>query len=158
MGDPNPLPNTATITCDVAGTGNQASDSAGHSVDLIDPAIEVTKTGPGNLTAGALSAANTSFVLEGGMFDATSPAVLLAVHPDDGTVISQVSLETQPVFDGLVVANGNVYMATVDAIEFDGPETPLPPETALGGLVRHRGRRFGLRQLGVQTNVRQRRP
>jgi uncharacterized repeat protein (TIGR01451 family) len=45
-GDTNPLPNTATITCDVAGTGTQASDSAGHTVDLIDPAISVTKTGP----------------------------------------------------------------------------------------------------------------
>ncbi len=43
---PDPLLNTATITCDVIGYENQASGEASHSVDLIDPAIEVTKTGP----------------------------------------------------------------------------------------------------------------
>jgi hypothetical protein len=46
-GDPNPLGNVATITCDVIGFDNQASDDDDHSTDLIDPAIEVTKTGPG---------------------------------------------------------------------------------------------------------------
>lgn len=46
VADPDPLDNVATITCDVAGFDNQASDSDDHSVDLIDPSIEVTKTGP----------------------------------------------------------------------------------------------------------------
>jgi hypothetical protein len=32
--DPNPLPNTATITCDVVGFDNQASDDDSHSVNL----------------------------------------------------------------------------------------------------------------------------
>jgi len=41
--DPNPLPNTATITCDVEGFDNQASGSDGHSVDLIDPSVDLTK-------------------------------------------------------------------------------------------------------------------
>ena len=50
--DPNPLPNTATITCDVVGSANPASSSAPHSVDLIDPAITVTKTGPANAQVG----------------------------------------------------------------------------------------------------------
>ena len=45
-GDADPLPNTATITCEVEGFDNTASDSADHSVDLIAPAIEVTKEGP----------------------------------------------------------------------------------------------------------------
>ena len=45
-GDADPLPNTATITCAVEGFDNTASDSDDHSVDLIAPAIEVTKTGP----------------------------------------------------------------------------------------------------------------
>jgi len=35
--DPDPLPNTATITCDVEGFDNKASDNDSHSVDLIAP-------------------------------------------------------------------------------------------------------------------------
>jgi hypothetical protein len=50
--DPNPIENTATITCDVAGFDNQVSDSDDHSVDLIDPAIEVTKSGPDTAKVG----------------------------------------------------------------------------------------------------------
>jgi hypothetical protein len=51
-GDPDPLPNTATITCDVVGFDNTASDSDNHSVDLIDPSIDVTKTGPASAKVG----------------------------------------------------------------------------------------------------------
>jgi hypothetical protein len=52
VSDPDPLLNTATITCDVEGFDNQASDSASHSVDLIDPSIDVTKTGPDSAKVG----------------------------------------------------------------------------------------------------------
>ncbi len=52
MGDPNPLLNTATITCDVEGFDNNASDNDSHSVDLIDPSIDVTKTGPDTAKVG----------------------------------------------------------------------------------------------------------
>ncbi|MDX2427345.1 MAG: hypothetical protein QNK22_01515, partial [Xanthomonadales bacterium] len=52
VGDPNPLPNTATITCDVEGFDNKASDNDSHSVNLIDPSIEVTKTGPATAKVG----------------------------------------------------------------------------------------------------------
>ena len=41
--DADPLPNTATITCAVEGFDNTASDSADHSVDLIFPAVDITK-------------------------------------------------------------------------------------------------------------------
>ena len=44
--DPDPLVNVATITCDVAGYDNVASDDDDHTVDLIDPGLELTKTGP----------------------------------------------------------------------------------------------------------------
>jgi len=50
--DPDPLTNTATITCEVLGFDNTASDSDDHSVDLIAPAIEVTKEGPANAKVG----------------------------------------------------------------------------------------------------------
>jgi hypothetical protein len=52
VGDPDPLDNTATITCDVDGFDNVASGSASHSVDLIAPSIEVTKTGPASAKVG----------------------------------------------------------------------------------------------------------
>jgi hypothetical protein len=42
-GDPDPLDNVATITCDVAGFDNQASDEDDHSTDLIDPSMELSK-------------------------------------------------------------------------------------------------------------------
>ena len=45
-GDADPLPNTATITCAVEGFDNEVSESDDHSVDLIAPAIDVTKDGP----------------------------------------------------------------------------------------------------------------
>ena len=51
-GDPKPLANTATITCDVVGFDNQASDSADHSVELIDAAKTLTKTCPANAQVG----------------------------------------------------------------------------------------------------------
>ena len=41
--DPNPLVNTATITCDVAGFDNQASDSDTHELAIFDPGVELTK-------------------------------------------------------------------------------------------------------------------
>jgi hypothetical protein len=51
-GDPNPLPNTATITCDVVGFDNEASDDDSHSVVVIDPSIDVTKEGPDTAKVG----------------------------------------------------------------------------------------------------------
>jgi hypothetical protein len=54
VGDPDPLLNTATITCDVEGFDNAASGSDGHSVDLITPSIDVTKTENGTATCGEL--------------------------------------------------------------------------------------------------------
>ena len=41
--DPNPLVNVATITCGVVGFDNQASDSDSHSLDWVDPSVELTK-------------------------------------------------------------------------------------------------------------------
>jgi hypothetical protein len=63
--DPNPLINTATITCDVAGFDNQASDSDSHSVELIDPSIEVSKTGPAAAKVGDEVCYDIGFVATG---------------------------------------------------------------------------------------------
>ena len=41
--DDNPLENMATITCDVVGFDNQASDYATHSLDWVDPDVSLTK-------------------------------------------------------------------------------------------------------------------
>ena len=50
--DPDPLPNTATITCDVTGSASDVSDFDNHSVTVIDPSIDVTKTGPDTAKVG----------------------------------------------------------------------------------------------------------
>jgi hypothetical protein len=43
VGDPDPLLNTATITCDVVGFDNVVENSDSHNVDLIDPSIALAK-------------------------------------------------------------------------------------------------------------------
>ena len=55
-GDPNPLDNIATVTCDVTDAEDQVvttiDDDDDWTVDLIDPAIAVTKTGPDTAKVG----------------------------------------------------------------------------------------------------------
>jgi len=52
VADPSPLLNTASITCDVVGSDDAARGIGRHSVDLIAPSIEVTKTGPATARVG----------------------------------------------------------------------------------------------------------
>lgn len=52
VGDPDPLLNTATISCGVIGFDNIVANTASHSVDLIGPSILVTKTGPAQAKVG----------------------------------------------------------------------------------------------------------
>jgi hypothetical protein len=64
-GDPDPLVNTATVTCSIAGFQNEVSDFDSVSTDLFAPSIEVTKTGPevakvGDTLDYSVSFANTS--------------------------------------------------------------------------------------------------
>src|SRR5262249_61189309 len=42
--DPDPLVNTVTLSCNVAGFPNVLTDTASKSVNLFQPAIDVTKT------------------------------------------------------------------------------------------------------------------
>ena len=43
-GDPDPLPNTATVHSNPVGLSNDITDSATETVDLVHPSIDVTKT------------------------------------------------------------------------------------------------------------------
>jgi hypothetical protein len=43
VGDPDPLDNTATITCSVVDFDNIVADSDSHSVDLIAPSVDLAK-------------------------------------------------------------------------------------------------------------------
>jgi uncharacterized repeat protein (TIGR01451 family) len=46
-GDPDPLPNTASVTCTVDGFGNVIGPvDASHSVNLFQPSVVVDKSGP----------------------------------------------------------------------------------------------------------------
>lgn len=46
------------------------------------------------------------------VLDEGGPAVLWAVSPDDGTLLATHALDHMPVFDGMVAANGHLYLAT----------------------------------------------
>jgi hypothetical protein len=46
--------------------------------------------------------------------DAASPSVLMAFRTDDGGDLARLPIDCQPVFDGLALADGRVYLATVD--------------------------------------------
>ena len=61
-----------------------------------------------------------------------APASLLAVSPDDGTVLAEMSLPSTPVWDGMAAAAGNLYLALANGdtvclwdIESGRPGTPL---------------------------------
>jgi uncharacterized repeat protein (TIGR01451 family) len=45
-GDPDPLVNTASVTCSPTGFPNVLSTSDGHSVNLFQPSVTINKTGP----------------------------------------------------------------------------------------------------------------
>jgi hypothetical protein len=47
-------------------------------------------------------------------FDENSLAALMAFSTEDGRDLARISIDAQPVFDGLALAYGKVYMATVD--------------------------------------------
>ena len=51
-GDPDPLVNTATVDCQVAGFPNTVTDSDTHSVNLFQPSVQIVKTGPAEATEG----------------------------------------------------------------------------------------------------------
>ncbi|NQT16415.1 MAG: PQQ-binding-like beta-propeller repeat protein [Planctomycetes bacterium] len=47
-------------------------------------------------------------------FDAGAPAVMMTFRAEDGQNLASAELDAQPVFDGMAVAYGRVFMATVD--------------------------------------------
>ena len=47
-------------------------------------------------------------------FDGGGPAVMAAFGTEGGEELSRIAIEAPPVFDGLALAYGKVYMSTVD--------------------------------------------
>ncbi len=47
-------------------------------------------------------------------FEKGEPAALLIVKAGDGETIHSIELKSQPVFDGMIVANGKLYLSSVD--------------------------------------------
>jgi hypothetical protein len=80
--------------------------------------------------AGPRGAALTSeAALEGG-----AEASLLAVAPDDGRVLAEMTLPAAPVWDGMAAAAGNLYIALTNgqllclwSVDSGRPGTPLSP-------------------------------
>jgi uncharacterized repeat protein (TIGR01451 family) len=53
QGDPDPLPNTASVTCTVVGFGNVIGpETDTHNVNLFQPSVMVTKGGPATASVG----------------------------------------------------------------------------------------------------------
>ncbi|MHC4534126.1 MAG: hypothetical protein ACYS6K_09250, partial [Planctomycetota bacterium] len=46
------------------------------------------------------------------IFEGRRGAVLLAINKTDGQKIAEYKLDASPIFDGLIAANGNLYMST----------------------------------------------
>jgi len=89
VGDPDPLLNTASVTCTVVGFTNVLGPlTEGHSVDLFQPAVTIDKTGPteasvGELVTYSFTITNTS--------SADSPDLILASVLD--TVIGDITAD-----------------------------------------------------------------
>jgi hypothetical protein len=47
-------------------------------------------------------------------FDDDSLAVIMAFSTEDGSNVARIPVDSQPVFDGLALADGKIFMATVD--------------------------------------------
>jgi hypothetical protein len=46
--------------------------------------------------------------------DGAEGSILRAVSADDGTTLAEIKLDVAPAFDGLIAANGALYLATLD--------------------------------------------
>ena len=64
--------------------------------------------------------------------DGKAPATLLAVNPEDGEILAEMSLPSTPVFDGMIAAGDNLYVALANgqvfglwSIESGRPGKPL---------------------------------
>jgi len=84
-------------------------------------------------TANALFAAGPPDVCDPadplGALEGRKGAVLLAFNPGDGKKVLEIGLEAPPVFDGLMAANGRLYLSTLDGKVIclgAGPGQPLP--------------------------------
>ncbi len=47
-------------------------------------------------------------------FQGRAGGKMLTVNPENGKIISEITLKTPPVFDGLIAAQGHLYMSTRD--------------------------------------------
>ncbi|HKY14878.1 MAG TPA: choice-of-anchor D domain-containing protein, partial [Microthrixaceae bacterium] len=82
MTDPDPLPNTVTLTCSPAGFPNVLTASDDHSVNLFQPSVDVEKTGDETSKVGddvtyTITVTNTSSVDSPGLVNGTIVDTLL---------------------------------------------------------------------------------
>jgi hypothetical protein len=108
-GDPDPLVNTVTATCSPMGFPNVLTESASHSVNLFQPSIALTKTGPAFSKAGdsadyVITLTNTSSadtpnlvcLITDPIAGVSKAGVILASGASDVTTASRTVQPTDP--------------------------------------------------------------
>jgi hypothetical protein len=122
-GDPDPLDNTVTVVYDIASTldGDEVSDSDDHSVNLFQPAVEVTKSGDtlskvGDDVTYTFAVENTS--------SADSPDLVLDSFTD--TVLGDLTTATGYDTDCDQLASGDTCTFNVTYTVQVGDPDPLP--------------------------------
>ena len=84
---------------------------------------------PGGSKARAEGIAENGIVLGSSNSALADQAVLWALSTTDGKKLAEYPLDSPPVFDGLIAANGRLYITTIDVI------VPNPVIRTLFGVI-----------------------
>ena len=126
-GGPDPLHNEATVTCDVVGSASTVDDTDIHDVNLFEPSIDVTKTGPAEGKVGDdvcydISFTNTSSADTPALVNCTGIDSLMG--PLDGTFESGVVRQFCRIIEaGDPDTLTNRVDITCDVLDFDNNPT-----------------------------------
>ncbi|HET7869123.1 MAG TPA: hypothetical protein VFM85_02245 [Actinomycetota bacterium] len=117
-GDPDPLVNTASVTCTVDGFGNVIGpETASHSVNLFTPSVEVIKGGPSSAHVG--DTITYTFVINN-TSSGDSPNLVLDSVTD--TVIGNLTPEATTAGCGTLPPNGSCNFSKSYTVQASDPD------------------------------------
>src|SRR6266508_2789117 len=117
-GDPDPLVNTASVTCTVDGFGNVIGpETASHSVNLFTPSVEVIKDGPSSAHVG--DTITYTFVINN-TSSGDSPNLLLDSVTD--TVIGNLTPAATTAGCGTLAPNGSCNFSATYTVQAGDPD------------------------------------
>jgi uncharacterized repeat protein (TIGR01451 family) len=118
-GDPDPLGNTVSMTCSIAGFPNMLGASASHSTNLFQPDVQVIKTGPDSAARGDTITYN--FVINN-LSSADTPDLILDSVTD--TIIGDLTAAASAAGCGTLGFGGTCNFTADYTLQFDDP-SPL---------------------------------